>query len=78
MNAIACTLIICLTVILCVEKLAKVYVDTHSAQQPSIPSITEEDLKKAYDDPEQAPDFQDVIETINKEFIRILEEDDGR
>lgn len=78
MIAITCTTIICVTVLLCVEKLAKVYVGLHPAQQLSTPSITEEELKKAYEDPEHVPDFQDVIETINKEFVRILEEDDGR
>lgn len=76
MTAIICTLIICITVLLCTKILVRSLKPETPAQQTS--SITEEDLEKAYKEAEQekTPDFQDVIDTVNKEFIRILEEDD--
>lgn len=76
MTAIICTLIICITVLLCTEKLVRSFKPDNSAQQTS--SITNEELEKAYEEAERdnTPDFQDVINAVNKEFIRIMEEDD--
>ena len=78
MTAIICTTIICGTVLLCTQILARSFKPEISAQQPT---VSQEDLEKAYEEAEKdkAPDFQDVIEFINKEFTGIMEDnDDGR
>jgi hypothetical protein len=74
MTAIICTAMICGTVLLCINKLAKVYTTQRVTQQPS---ITQEDLDKAYKEAEteKIPDFQEVINVINKEFTGIMEDD---
>ena len=80
MIAVICTSIICLTVVLCTKILVKTFSKPDTAQQIDLSSpATEEALEQAYKEAEndKAPDFQNVIDTINKEFIRILEEDDG-
>ena len=73
MTAIICTIIICATVLLCVNKLATVFKPVIPAQQ----SITDEELAKAYKEAEadKVPDFQEVINFINKEFTGVTEED---
>ena len=75
MTAIICTTIICVTVLLCVNKLVTVFNPAKHVQQPT---ISQEDLEKAYKEAEKdkSADFQDVIEFINKEFMGIMEEDD--
>lgn len=75
MTAIICTTIICGTVLLCTQILARSFKPETPAQQPT---ISQEDLEKAYKEAEKdkAPDFQDVIEFINKEFTGIMEDDD--
>lgn len=78
MTAIICTTIICGTVLLCTQILARSFKPEISVQQPT---VSQEDLEKAYEEAEKdkAPDFQDVIEFINKEFTGIMEDnDDGR
>lgn len=78
MTAIICTTIICATVLLCTQILARSFKPEISAQQPT---VSQEDLEKAYEEAakDKAPDFQDVIEFINKEFTGIMEDnDDGR
>lgn len=68
MIAIICTVIICVTVLLCVFWICDAFKQHPvTAQQPT---ITDEDLDKAYKDAEadKTPDFQDVIDFINKEF----------
>lgn len=80
MTAIICTTIICLTVVLCTKILVRSLKPETPAQQIDLSSpATEEALEQAYKEAEkdEAPDFQNVIDTINKEFIRILEEEDG-
>lgn len=80
MTAIICTSIVCLTVLLCTKILVRSLKPETPAQQIDLSSpATEEALEQAYKEAEsdKAPDFQNVIDTINKEFIRILEEDDG-
>mgnify|MGYP002524090356 CR=1 FL=1 len=78
MVAITCTLIICATVILCVFKLSADYksqfIPEIRAQQP----ITQEDLEKAYQEAEKdkIPDFQEVINYINKEFTGVEGDDE--
>lgn len=70
MVAIICTIIICATVFVCVFRICDIFrAPAVVAQQ----SITEEDLDKAYKEAEQdkVPDFQDVIEFINKEFTGV-------
>jgi hypothetical protein len=54
----------------------KVYIKMNTpAQQPN---ITEEELNKAYRDAEadKVPDFQDVIDFINKEFTGVEDSDE--
>lgn len=74
MTAIICTVIICVTVLLCVDKICKLATQKPVTQQPT---ITEEDLEKAYKEAEtdKVPDFQDVLEAINKEIAGIAEDD---
>ena len=78
MVAITCTLIICATVILCVFKLSADYksqfISDNSAQQ----FITQDDLDKAYQEAERdkIPDFQEVINYINKEFTGVEGDDE--
>ena len=75
MTAIICTAMICGTVLLCINKLAKVYT-THQVTQQTV--LTQEDLEKAYKEAEaeKIPDFQEVINFINKEFTGITEDND--
>lgn len=78
MITIICTVIICVTVLLCVKQICKTWKPAITTQQPM---ISQEDLDKAYKEAEKdkSADFQDVIEFINKEFMGIAEEDeDGR
>lgn len=74
MTAIICTGIICITVMLCVLHISRIYVALHTAQQPT---ITEEDLEKAYKDNPDVPDFQKVIQFINEEFSGVDMEDNN-
>lgn len=76
MIPIVCTLIVCATVSLLFSMALKVYIKMNTpAQQPS---ITEEELSKAYRDAEadKVPDFQDVIDFINKEFTGVEDSDE--
>ncbi len=75
MTAIICTTIICGTVLLCIQILVRSFKPETPAQQPT---ISQEDLEEAYKEAEKdkTPDFQDVIEFINKEFTGITEDDD--
>lgn len=76
MIPIVCTLIGCATVSLLFSMALKVYVKLNTpAQQPN---ITEEELSKAYRDAEadKVPDFQDVIDFINKEFTGVEDSDE--
>ena len=74
MTAIICTTLICGTVLLCINRLIKFYTTQRVTQQPS---ITQEDLDKAYKEAEteNIPDFQEVINAINKEFTGVMEDD---
>lgn len=74
MVAIVCTIIICVTVLLCVDKICKLAIQKPDTQQPV---ITNEDLEMAYKEAEtdKMPDFQDVLEAINKEIAGIAEDD---
>ena len=78
MVAIICTIIICLTVLLCVFKVCDAFKQQEIPEVSVQQFVTEEDLEKAYKEAEKdkAPDFQDVIEFINKEFTGITEDDD--
>jgi len=75
MTAIICTTIICATVLLCIMQICKTWKPAAITQQQS---LSQEDLDKAYEEAERdkVPDFQDVIEFINKEFTGITEDDD--
>lgn len=76
MTAIICTTIICATVLLCVYMLSKMLLISHTPTQQ--PTITEEELEKAYKDNSDVPDFQKVIQFINEEFSGVdTEENDG-
>jgi cell division ATPase FtsA len=78
MVEIICTAIICATVLLLANRLCKYY--TTIANPTQQPTITQADLDKAYQEAasENVPDFQEVINFINKEFTGVTEEDDGR
>lgn len=75
MTAIICTTIICITALLCTMQICKTWKPAAITQQQS---LSQEDLEKAYKEAERdkVPDFQDVIEFINKEFMGIMEDDD--
>lgn len=78
MVEIICTSIVCATVLVLANRLCKYYSNlSNRAQQPS---ITQADLDKAYQEAasENVPNFQEVIDFINKEFTGVTEEDDGR
>ena len=74
MTSIICTTIICITVLLCIVKICETFKPVEPAQQLG---ITEEDLEKAYKEAEadKIPDFQDVLEAINKEIAGLAEDD---
>jgi len=76
MIPIVCTLIVCATVSLLFSMALKVYIKMNTPAQH--PSITEEELNKAYRDAEadKVPDFQDVINFINKEFTGVEDSDE--
>lgn len=65
---------ICVTVIICVWILSNAHwqitLNSHAHTETPQPSITEEQLKAAYDelDKDPVPDFADVINYINTEF----------
>ena len=76
MVEIVCTTIVCATVLLLANRLCKYYSEiSKPTQQP----MSQEDLEKAYKDAEndKVPDFQDVIEFINKEFTGATEDENG-
>ena len=73
MVAIVCTIIVCITVLLCVNIIAKISRDILMPAQQE--GITQEDLEKAYKENKSAPNFQDVVDYINKEFMGIETED---
>lgn len=76
MTAIICTTIICVTVLLCVFWVSRLLLISHTPVQQ--PTITEEDLEKAYRDNPDVPDFQKVIQFINEEFSGVdMEESNG-
>ena len=76
MTAIICTTIICFTVMLCMFQLSKLWTMSHTTAQQ--PTITEEDLERAYRDNPDIPDFQKVIQYINEEFSGVdMEESNG-
>lgn len=65
---------ICVTVVICVWMFSNAHwhmtLDSHAHTETPQPSITEEQLKAAYDelDKDPVPDFADVINYINTEF----------
>ena len=73
MVTIISTIIVCITILLCVNIIAKVCKDILIPTQQ--PMITEEDLDKAYKENPNIPDFQKVIEFINTEFSGVNAED---
>lgn len=76
MTAIICTIIICATVLLCINRISKLWLISHTPAQQD--TITEEDLEKAYEENSDVPDFQKVIQYINEEFSGVdMEESDG-
>ena len=76
MIAIICTTITCVTFLLCVFRISGLWLMSHTPTQQ--PTITEEDLEKAYRDNPDVPDFQKVIQFINEEFSGVdMEESDG-
>lgn len=68
MTAIICTMLICVTVFACTVIVAKTYAGTYVAPEEQQATITEEDLKKAEEAQDKTPNFQEVIEFINREF----------
>lgn len=76
MIAITCTLIICGTVMLCTKMVCEFWKPLPPL--PQLSSITQEELDKAYKDfeNEKIPDFQDVLEAINKEIAGLTEDED--
>lgn len=74
MTAIVCTTIICITFLLCVVKICETWKPVTPAQQLG---ITEEELEEAYKKAEadKVPDFQDVLEAINREIAGLAEDD---
>lgn len=78
MVAIICTIIICSTVLLCVFKVCDAFKSQSIPELSAQQYVTEEDLEKAYKEAEKdrVPDFQDVINYINKEFTGITEDSD--
>lgn len=75
MISIICTFIVCVTVLACVFLLTQTLIRIHTPEQQ--PTITEDELDKAYKDNEKIPDFQEVISFINKEFSGIETEADN-
>ena len=68
MVAIVCTTLICATVLACTVIVSKTYARTYEAPVEPQPMITEEDLEKAEAAQDRVPNFQEVIEFINREF----------
>ena len=75
MTAIICTAMICATVLVLANKLAKLLTISNNDTQHTV--ITEEDLEKAYKDNPDIPDFQKVIQYINEEFSGVNTEDNN-
>jgi hypothetical protein len=73
MVSIICTTIISATVVLCIFKICGTWKPVSPTQQPA---LTEEELKQALKEADDAPNFQDVIEFINKEFTGVEDSDE--
>jgi len=73
MVTIISTIIVCTTVLLCVNIIAKILRDVLLPTQQ--PGITEKDLEEAYKNNSNAANFQDVVDFINKEFMGVDSED---
>ena len=72
MVAIICTLIICVTVLASIVLIKQTLISIYTpAQQHAV--YTEEDIKKMEEEAEKdkIPNFQDVIDAINKEFLGV-------
>lgn len=77
MTAIICTAMICITVLILVNRLEKMWIISHTSDTQNT-VITEEDLEKAYAENSDVPDFQKVIQFINEEFSGVdMEENNG-
>lgn len=76
MVAIICTIITCATVLLCVFRVCDAFKQQQETYVPQ--SVTQEDLDKAYQEAEKdkIPDFQEVINYINKEFTGVEGDDE--
>ena len=73
MVAIVCTVMVCISLLLCVTwVLTFMGRCDNVAQQPM---ITEEELERAYKDNADVPDFQNIIKYINEEFSGVVTED---
>lgn len=74
MVAIICTIIICATVLVSVYRITEVFVKP----EPDTQQLTQDDLDKAYQEAEKdkIPDFQEVINYINKEFTGVEGDDE--
>ena len=68
MVAIVCTTLICATVLVCTVIVSKTYARTYETPVEPQPMITEEDLEEAEAAQDRVPNFQEVIEFINREF----------
>lgn len=77
MIAIICTAMVCVTVLILANHLAKLWVMSNTPDTQNT-VITEEDLEKAYAENSDVPDFQKVIQFINEEFSGVdMEENNG-
>lgn len=74
MVSIICTIIVCATVLVLANRLAKTWINLNKPSQQ--PVLTEEELKQALKEADDAPNFQDVIEFINKEFTGVEDSDE--
>lgn len=68
MVAIICTALVCATVLVCTIFVTRTYLYTYEAPSEPQSLITEEDLEKAESEQDKVPNFQEVIEFINREF----------
>lgn len=75
MVTIITTLIICATVVLCTFKICRTWKPVIPVQQQY---QTAEEIAKQLDeaDKDKVPNFQDVIDAINKEFLGVEDENE--
>lgn len=75
MVSVICTAMVCATVLVTVRLVLNSF--EKSKQQPAQqPMISEEELNKALRDTSDIPNFQDVINYINKEFTGVEDENE--